>query len=76
MKNVLIALIACFASACVSRAEFDTLKRENDALRSRDDAWRRQNAVRMRRTPQTPQAPSDSPTPPGAPMGAHGGQQS
>lgn len=77
MKNVFIALIAVVASACVSRTEFETLKRRNAQLESEDLAWRRKNAERARQTPQTPKTPSDSPTPPGAPgMGAMGGQVS
>jgi hypothetical protein len=77
MKNVLIALIAVISTACVSRAEFDTLQRRNAELEQKDLARRQQNARRDGyRPPGSPQLPTASPTPPAVNNGMMGQGQS
>jgi len=75
MKNLLIVLIACLASACVSAGSYSALQRRNAELEQRDLQRRQENARRDGyRPPGAPGMPSADPHGPSVQGGGMVGQ--
>lgn len=65
MKNIIVVLIACLTTACVSNARYAALERRNADLERKDLERRQKNAERDGyQPPGAPGVPSASPQPP------------